>query len=103
MTPAPKTEIKKTTAGKKLSYKDQRELELLPARTEQLDQEQTQLQASLADPELYRRDAAAFKKLSVRTKEVEAELAEFYMRWEHWKPCGSAVIRNVRWSPGHAR
>jgi len=31
---------------------------------------------------LYRRDAAAFKKLGVRTKEVETELAQAYARWE---------------------
>ncbi len=77
-----KTEIKKTASGKKLSYKDQRELEQLPVRIEQLEQEQTTLQTSLADPELYRRDAAAFKKLGERTKEVEAELAQSYARWE---------------------
>ena len=80
--PAPKPEAKKTTAGKKLSYKDQRELEQLPARIEQLEQEQARLQASLADPELYRRDAAAFKTLGARAKEVESGLAQAYARWE---------------------
>ena len=80
--PAAKTEAKKTATGKKLSYNDQRELEQLPARIEQLEQEQAQLQASLADPELYRRDAAAFKTLGARTKEVETGLAEAYARWE---------------------
>lgn len=81
-TPAPKPEAKKTAAGKKLSYKDQRELEQLPARIEQLEQEQAQLQASLADPELYRRDAAAFKTIGARAKQVETDLAQAYVRWE---------------------
>jgi ABC transport system ATP-binding/permease protein len=80
--PAPKPEAKKPAAGKKLSYKDQRELEQLPARIEKLEQEQAQLQASLADPELYRRDVAAFKTLGARTKEVETDLAQAYARWE---------------------
>jgi ATP-binding cassette subfamily F protein uup len=80
--PAPKPEVKKSAAGNKLSYKDQRELELLPARIEQLEQEQTRLQASLADPELYRRDAAAFKTIGVRVKQVETDLAQAYARWE---------------------
>jgi ATP-binding cassette subfamily F protein uup len=79
---APKTEIKKIAAGKKLSYKDQRELEQLPAHIEKLEQEQAQLQATLADPELYRRDAAAFKTLGVHVKEVETDLAQAYARWE---------------------
>jgi ATP-binding cassette subfamily F protein uup len=80
--PAPRTEAKKIAAGKKLSYKDQRELEQLPMRIEQLEQEQTQLQASLADPDFYRRDAAAFKTLGARAKEVETDLAQAYERWE---------------------
>ena len=81
--PAAKAEPKKPAAGKKLSYKDQRELEQLPARIEQLEQEQAQLQASLADPELYRRDAAAFKTLGARAKQIETDLAQVYARWEH--------------------
>jgi ATP-binding cassette subfamily F protein uup len=79
---APKTEIKKIAAGKKLSYKDQRELEQLPAHIEKLEQEQAQLQASLADPELYRRDAAALKTFGARAKEVETDLAQAYARWQ---------------------
>ena len=81
-TPATKAETKKPTAGKKLSYNDQRELEQLPVRIEKLEREQAQLQASLADPDLYRRDATAFKTLSVRTKEVETDLTQAYARWE---------------------
>ena len=80
--PAAKAETKKPAAGKKLSYKDQRELEQLPVRIEKLEQEQAQLQASLADPELYRRDAATFKTLGARTKEVEFDLTQAYTRWE---------------------
>jgi ATP-binding cassette subfamily F protein uup len=80
--PAAKAETKKPAAGKKLSYKDQRELEQLPAHIEKLEQEQAQLQANLADPDLYRRDAAAFKALGARTKEVETDLAQAYARWQ---------------------
>jgi ATP-binding cassette subfamily F protein uup len=70
------------SAGKKLSYKDQRELEQLPARIEQLENEQTQVNARLADPELYQRDPAAFKNLGERVKQIEAELSRDYARWE---------------------
>ena len=80
--PAVKIQSKKPAAGKKLSYNDQRELGQLPALIEKLELEQAQLQISLADPELYRRDAAAFKNLGVRTKQVEADLSKAYMRWE---------------------
>ena len=43
---------------KKLSYKDQRELELMPARIEALEAEQATLQAEVADPGLFRADPA---------------------------------------------
>jgi ATP-binding cassette subfamily F protein uup len=78
---APAAESRKA-AGKKLSFKDQRELEQLPARIEQLEKEQADTQARLADPELYKRDPAAMKQLSTRLKEIEAELAAVYARWE---------------------
>ncbi|MBI5611607.1 MAG: ATP-binding cassette domain-containing protein [Gammaproteobacteria bacterium] len=69
-------------AGKKLSYKDQRELDQLPARIEQLEKEQTAVQARLADPELYRRDPQAAKQLGVRLKEIEAAVRTAYARWQ---------------------
>jgi len=72
----------KKPAARKLSYKDQRELEQLPARIEQLETEQAALHVSLADPELYRRDPAALKKVDERTKQIEAELRQVYARWE---------------------
>ena len=80
--PTAKTQTKKSAPGKKLSYKDQRELEQLPVQIEKLEQEQMQLQASLSDPELYQRDAVALKNVSSRAKEVKADLAQAYARWE---------------------
>ena len=72
----------KKPAGKKLSYKDQRELEQLPARIEQLEKEQTEVQARLADPELYRRDPAAMQQLATRLQDIEAALRTAYARWQ---------------------
>jgi ATP-binding cassette subfamily F protein uup len=68
--------------AKKLSYKDQRELDQLPARIEQLEKEQTDIRTRLADPALYRNDPAATKRLGARLKALEAELSEAYGRWE---------------------
>jgi ATP-binding cassette subfamily F protein uup len=79
---AAKTEAKKPAAGKKLSYKDQRELDQLPARIEALEQETQTLHAKLADPELYKRDPEASKQVSVRLKEIETALSEANARWE---------------------
>ena len=80
--PAPKTAANKTVAGKRLSYKDQCELEQLPARIVQLENEQADVLTRLADPELYKRDPAASKTLSARTKEIETALHDTYIRWE---------------------
>jgi ATP-binding cassette subfamily F protein uup len=80
--PAPKPEAKKTAAGKKLSYKDQRELDQLPARIESLEQETQAVHAKLADPGLYKRDPGASKQLNARLKEIETALREANARWE---------------------
>ena len=70
------------TAKKKLSYKDQRELDLLPGKIEQLESEQQALQQQLADPALYRERAAEAAALSSRLATLDAELLQAYARWE---------------------
>jgi len=80
--PTPKTEVKKPAAVKKLSYKDQRELDQLPARIEALEQEAQAVHAKLADPGLYKRDPVASKQLSARLKEIEMALGDANARWE---------------------
>ncbi|MBK1631360.1 ABC transporter ATP-binding protein [Thiohalocapsa halophila] len=67
---------------KKLSYKDQRELSELPARIEQLEAEQTELQQRLADPALYRDGGAEVTAVQGRLAELEDQLAADYARWE---------------------
>ena len=77
-TPAPA----ESSRPKKLSYKDQRELEQLPARIEALDEELEQIQATLGDPDLYRESPAKVAALNDRMQQVEKALAEAYARWE---------------------
>lgn len=73
----------KPEAGKKkLSYKDQRELDLLPGKIEQLEAEQQTLQQQLADPAMYRERAAEAAALSSRLATLDAELQQAYARWE---------------------
>jgi ATP-binding cassette subfamily F protein uup len=82
-----KPEEKPPTGGSakkaaKLSYKDQRELEQLPARIESLESELAELQQSLADPELYRQSPERVGELSSRMQQVESDLSDSYQRWE---------------------
>jgi ATP-binding cassette subfamily F protein uup len=67
--------------SRKLSYKDQRELEQLPARIEALEAEQAALHARLSDPALYQQEGG-IAAAGARLQEVETELAEAYARWE---------------------
>jgi ATP-binding cassette subfamily F protein uup len=83
--PTPGAPAATAAAGAKprrLSYKDQRELELLPDRIQALEQEQGALHLALGDPELFRENpaqaAATVKRLEAIAKELEAA----YARWD---------------------
>ncbi len=67
---------------KKLTNKEQRELETLPAQIEKLEAEQAQLAARLADPAFYKTEAAEFAKVKARLDALEAEHATAFARWE---------------------
>ena len=69
-------------AKRKLSYKDQRELDQLPAKIESLEAEQKAIQAQLADGSLYNNDYARAVGLQQRDSAIEEELLEALMRQE---------------------
>ena len=66
----------------KLSYKDQRELEQLPAEIEKLEKEQAELSAKLADGSWFISNADAATKASQRLAEIEELLLEKLERWD---------------------
>jgi ATP-binding cassette subfamily F protein uup len=78
--PAPAT--KKQQASKKLSYKEQSELDQLPSKIEALEAEQVHLNTSLADPAFYQNNNAEVSRAVERLKAVENELQQIYRRWE---------------------
>ncbi len=65
----------------KLSYKDQRDYDLLPGRIEELLAQIARDEATLSDPALYTRDPARFATL---TKAIEAARAEKDAAEERW-------------------
>ncbi len=78
-----KPERRRQERPRKLSFKEKRELEELPARIEALETEQEEIHARLADPTLYQQgDGAAISDLQQRLQEVEAELEICFARWE---------------------
>jgi ATP-binding cassette subfamily F protein uup len=66
----------------KLSYKEQRELDGLPARIEALEAEQKTLSALLAGTEIYAGDAAKLATAQARFAALEDELLAALTRWE---------------------
>ncbi len=66
----------------KLSYKDQRELDALPQRIEELETEVETLHGTMADPAFYQQDGGEIAKTKERLDSVEQALAEAYGRWE---------------------
>ena len=66
---------------RKLTLKERRELEQLPARIEALEAEQADLHLSLADPALHRAGTGV-AAVRDRLAAVERELADAFARWE---------------------
>ena len=67
---------------KKLSFKEQRELDGLPERIAELESEQQAIQEALADGTLFSSDNARALELSARNAQIDDELMEALERWE---------------------
>ena len=65
----------------KLGYKDQRELDALPAEIEELEAAIAILQKTVAEPGFYAQDAVAVRETLERLAESEAELERRVERW----------------------
>lgn len=65
----------------KLSYKDQRDYEILPKRIEELEAIIARNEAAMADPELYTRDPGQFARLSDAISKARDEKDDAEMRW----------------------
>jgi len=65
----------------KLTYKDQRDYELLPKRIEELEGQIVRDEALLADPALYTKDFARFEALTKAVAKARADKEAAEMRW----------------------
>ena len=81
--PAPAAAVKPAArSGAKLSFKEQRELDGLPAQIEALEAEQAQIAERLASPELYTREPQAVPALQARHAQIDEALLMAMERWE---------------------
>jgi len=66
----------------KLSYKEQKELDELPARIEAMEAEKAEIEARFCDPDYFTRDEEAFVKDQMRLTELENALTHCYESWD---------------------
>jgi len=71
-----------TSKAKKLSFKEQRELEQLPQQIAALEAEQATISERLADSTIYAKEPAEAHKLSERFAEIDQLLLDSLERWE---------------------
>ncbi len=74
-------ERRQTRKSKKLSYKDQRELDRLPDEIDAQEQRLSELQQEVAAPEFYSQDADIIQSRLQALGDAEAQLASLVDRW----------------------
>ena len=80
--PPPSKDERNQLLKKKLSYKEQRELDGLPAVIEQLEAQQKAIEQELFDGSLYTTNAKRAAELNARNTKIEDELTVALRRWE---------------------
>ncbi|MGA0586782.1 ATP-binding cassette domain-containing protein [Dyella sp. KRB-257] len=66
---------------RKLGFKEQRELELLPRRIEELETEIARRGAAMTDPAFFKQDSATIAAANEAVARLQAELDAAYARW----------------------
>jgi ATP-binding cassette subfamily F protein uup len=67
---------------KKLSYKDQKELDSMHVKIEQAEQQLASLHQQMAQPAFYKQAASTIAAIAQQAREAEAQLFSLYKRWE---------------------
>jgi ATP-binding cassette subfamily F protein uup len=78
---APAKEQRRVPQKRKLSYREQRELDKLPERLESLENQQSELEALLAKPGFYESTQDEIQRVTQQLAEVHSQLEECYQRW----------------------
>lgn len=78
----PKAEPSQAAKKKKLSYKEQQELNQLPDKIEQLETRQAELNALINSPAFYKNDPPTIALMMDELNQTVALLEQTYQRWE---------------------
>jgi ATP-binding cassette subfamily F protein uup len=71
-----------SSGPRRLSFKERKELEALPATIERFETEIQSLHRDMAQPEFYQQPGARIAEAQARLKRLENDLAAAYARWE---------------------
>jgi ATP-binding cassette subfamily F protein uup len=74
--------------ARRLTYKEQRELEALPQRIETMEAELGELHERMANPAFYRQATADIIRVKGRLESLQNDVAEAYRRWEELETPG---------------
>lgn len=74
--------VEKTTSKKKLSYKQQKELDHIHLGIEQNEQELADLHSQMAQPTFYKQSSEIIAKVAARIQELEQQNEILFIRWE---------------------
>ncbi|MEI8348900.1 MAG: ATP-binding cassette domain-containing protein [Candidatus Omnitrophota bacterium] len=77
------TRPKKTLAARKLTYKEQQELDNFPSAIEKMETEQKEIYALLTSFDFYQRNPVEIKETKAKLDVLSNELEKAYERWEH--------------------
>jgi ATP-binding cassette subfamily F protein uup len=67
---------------RKLSFKEQKELDALPKRIAELETEHEKILATMTDPDFYRKSGSKVSEYTSLLEALKQELAQVYARWE---------------------
>jgi ATP-binding cassette subfamily F protein uup len=83
--------VKSVNRPRKMSFKETRELEELPARIEALEARHAELLAQMSRPDFYKNEAGVIQTRS-QFEQVEVDLAAAYARWEELEALATQVV-----------
>ncbi|NVJ68165.1 MAG: ATP-binding cassette domain-containing protein [Gammaproteobacteria bacterium] len=83
--------VKKKPSSKKLSYKDQRELDALPQAIAELEAKIGELQQQMAQPEFYQQAKSEITHANEQMSQLETELETKFERWEELEAMQEAL------------
>jgi ATP-binding cassette subfamily F protein uup len=91
--PSPQPSPAGGRGGKKLSYKDQRDYDRLPAEIERLEADVAADEKALHDPDLYAKNPDRFAELTERVARNRAEIEAAEVRWLEVAELAEALAR----------